>query len=317
MVVEVGTFRRRRSEGSREKYSAAAGLGKRRSDGGAKRRLPTWSSAPASASRGDVELARRGSPSSFTPPWSISRRASRGRGDAERRDEERRQVHRVAAGQRDLGHLLGRLAAARTTRVNAPRRPRAASSPCERATIEARERELRTRIGSPPAAARASATSRHHSASSVVGDPHRPAEHLLGRRRRAGCCCRPTSSSSRRPRRAAAASSARPAARGRSAASPRARRAGCRAGRCRRARRRPRSRPSRRPASADRGARRPRSARCAANRFAKSSRSSSRATVIVRASRTTSAYVELREPLAVVAHLGARRGRGSTIACSR
>ena len=97
--------------------------------------------------------------------------------------------------------------------------------------------------------------------------------------------------------------------------SPCGRRAGCRAGRCRRARRRPRPRPSRTPASAGRGARRRRSAAPAANRFAKSSRSRSCATVIVRVSRTTSAKSSVAEPLAVEPDLRALAVE-DRIACS-
>ncbi len=166
-------------------------------------------------------------------------------------------MHGIVAGERELGHVLGRLAA-----PNDPGEVLLGGLggllAVRAADDEPRQGELRLeRVAVGRLLARRSA--RYHWAA----DRRRSA--WCGRtspraRPSAGCCCRPTSSSSPRPTRAGAASSARPAARGRSAASPRGRRAGCRAGRCRRARRRPRSRPSRRPASADRGAPRSRSA---------------------------------------------------------
>ena len=151
--------------------------------------------------------SRRPGRSAAAPPRSRRRRR--------RRDEQRRQVHRIAVRERDLRRSRRASRRWRTTRAKCASAARAASSPCERATIQRASASFDA-IGSPAGGVLLgdeppplAAAARPGSASSARTSP--PAAPS------AGCCCRPTSSSSRRPTRAGAASSARPAARGRSA----------------------------------------------------------------------------------------------------
>ena len=144
-----------------------------------KRRLPAWTSAPASALARHVELATTGS------PFDLDRLPGRSAGaprSSTRRRGARRGAPADAADRRPAAAPPGRRpapGASRTTRVKCASASRAASSPCERATMQ-RASSSFAAIGSPSGTGR-SATSRHHSGELRVRDPHRPAEHLLRR----------------------------------------------------------------------------------------------------------------------------------------
>ena len=103
----------------------------------------------------------------------------------------------------------------RTTRVKCSSAARAASSPCERATIQRASASFAS-IGSPSGTG-SLGDERPPLCERAVGDPHRPAEHLLGRRRERDVVADRRAHLLAVPARAAAASSARPAARARSA----------------------------------------------------------------------------------------------------
>ena len=150
------------------------------------------------SARGRSSSVDDGSPSTFTPPCAISRRASLV-------DEPERARRARPAG------APGRRPAARRSGTSSGRPPLADDArevrlgrargllPVRARDDPARERELR--LERVAARDRLAVDARGGTTARAASSEMRivRAELLLGRRRRAGCCCRPTSSSSRRP----------------------------------------------------------------------------------------------------------------------
>ena len=126
----------------------------------AKRRLPAWSTLARSASARGMSSPSTGAPSSFTPalgdhPTCLARR------EAERRGDHRRQVHGIAGAAADARAPRRGRSAPATTRVKCASASRAASSPCERRTMNRASSSFAS-IGSrsrAPAARRRASTS--------------------------------------------------------------------------------------------------------------------------------------------------------------
>ena len=153
--------------GRPEKYSDREAASTQARRARAKRRLPTWSTAPVEARARDVELGDRHAVELDAALVDQPPRLRR-RGDAERVDEERRQVHRIAVRQRAPRARPRAPRRWRTTRVEV--RLRRLRPPPRRAS--ARRSSARARASTPSARPRAlgcSATSRHHCGSSSSG----------------------------------------------------------------------------------------------------------------------------------------------------
>ena len=163
----------------------------------AKRRFPTCNQRPRERARAPyVEPGPPAHRSSLTPPCWMSRRASRGRRNADPLDEQRRQMDGIAVWERDLGHFFGRHFLVDDPRevllgVSAP------SSPHERRDDEpgrarASPRAVRQPARAPP---RASGTIPRE----LVAGSASPGRILFGRLAQRRCSCPWTTPSPSRP----------------------------------------------------------------------------------------------------------------------